>query len=310
MDRQKYDIIPIGITKEGKWVTGDLDFLLSKGEKMILGEDPFHFSPDATRNNQLDIDVIFPVMHGTMAEDGIIQGLFELANLPYVGCNVSSSVLAFDKALTKIIASSIGLEQADYLIIEKHSYLDRIKEADDRLGYPCFVKPARQGSSVGISKVFNKEQLEEAIIKAFSYDNKVVVEEFIEGREIEISILGNEDPQASLPGEIIPGAEFYDYEAKYASGSSSILNIPAKLSSLQVEEVRQLAIRLYKALGCRGLARVDFFLTKDKEKFYINEINTIPGFTSISMYPKLWEASGLPFSRLIDKIISLALENK
>jgi len=309
MDQEKYEIIPIGITKEGKWVTGDLGDLLGEGKTMELGEKPFYLSPDSSCNQELNIDVIFPVMHGTTAEDGSIQGLFELAGIPYVGCGVDSSVLAFDKALTKSIISTVGLEQAKFLIMEKDNYKDNLGLVEEKIGYPCFVKPARQGSSVGISKVSSPENLEEALLKAFKYDSKLLVEEFIQGREIEISVLGNRNPEASLPGEIIPGAEFYDYEAKYIN-NNSILKVPAEMSASQIREIKSLAIKIYQVLGCRGLARVDFFLTKDTEKFYFNEINTMPGFTSISMYPKLWEASGLPYGELINRIINLALENK
>jgi len=307
MDQNKYEIIPIGITKDGKWITGELAALLGTNEAMTLGNKPILISPDPQSNADLNIDVIFPVMHGTNAEDGIIQGLFELAQIPYVGCDVASSVLAFDKALTKTVISLIGLEQAKYVVLEKNNYQAGIKEIEEKIGYPCFVKPARQGSSVGISKVLSSGDLEKALKMALNYDTKVVVEEFVQGRELEISVLGNKDPEVSLPGEIVPGADFYDYEAKYITNNCR-LDIPAKLSQEQIQAMQQSAISLYRALGCKGLARVDFFLTQNTGKFYINEINTMPGFTSISMYPKLWEVSGLPYSQLIDKLITLALE--
>lgn len=308
INQEKYEIIPIGITKDGKWVTGELNLLFGNNA-MLMGTEPFQLSVDSSCNKPLEIDVIFPVMHGTTAEDGIIQGLFELAKIPYVGCGVASSVLAFDKALTKSIISTIGLPQAKYIVVHQDNYPDMITKVNREIGYPCFVKPARQGSSVGISKVTSRENLEEAFRIGFQYDSKIIVEEFIQGREIEVSILGNKNPQASLPGEIIPGAEFYDYDAKYID-SSSTLEIPAQLTSDQIAEAQNLALRLYRALDCRGLARVDFFLVKDTGKFYINEINTMPGFTAISMYPKLWEASGLSYPELIEKLISLALENR
>lgn len=309
MDKAKYDIIPIGITKEGKWVTGDLESLWGADQMMLLGDKAIQIQSDPSCNQHLQLDVVFPVMHGTTAEDGKIQGLLELAGLPYVGCDLQSSVLAFDKALTKTIASLVGLKQAKYLVVNGEDYQERKKEVLETLGYPCFVKPARQGSSVGISKVTYPEKLEEAIAKALEYDSKVIIEEFVEGREIEISVLGNKYPKASLPGEIMPGAEFYDYDAKYISNCSK-LEIPAKMSPSQIKEIQKCAVELYKALGCSGLSRVDFFLTKKSQEFYLNEINTMPGFTSISMYPKMWEASGLPYSQLIDQLIELALEEK
>ena len=309
IDQEKYEIVPVGITKEGKWVTGELNLLLGTDNAMLMGNEPFQLSADPSCNEHLQIDVIFPVMHGTTAEDGILQGLFELAKIPYVGCGVDSSVLAFDKALTKSIISTIGLPQAKYIVVRQDNYLDLVEQINQGLGYPCFVKPARQGSSVGISKVTSREKLEEAFRVGFQYDDKLIVEEFIQGREIEVSVLGNKNPQASLPGEIIPGAEFYDYDAKYIDNSST-LEIPAQLSSNQVQEIQSLAIKLYQALDCRGLARIDFFLAEDTGKIYINEINTMPGFTSISMYPKLWEASGLSYPELIEKLINLALEKK
>lgn len=307
MDKEKYDILPIGISKKGDWLTGKIDELLTDQQILKLGNESIQIVPNPQENRHLKIDVVFPVMHGTTAEDGKIQGLLDLAQIPYVGCDTSASVLSFDKALTKTIASLIGLQQSNYILLEKRAYQDKLLQVEQKLGYPCFVKPARQGSSVGISKVVTFAQLEEAVLKAFQYDEKVVVEEFIEGREIEVSVLGNSNPQASLPGEIMPGADFYDYDSKYINNTSK-LEIPAKVTEEQIKEVQKKAVQIYQALGCQGLSRVDFFLTKKTNQFYFNEINTMPGFTSISMYPKLWEASGLPYSQLIDKLLQLALE--
>lgn len=307
MSSDKYDILPIGITKEGRWVTGELGELMADGQSMRLGEEEFLLYPDGQNNKGLKIDVVFPVMHGTYAEDGAIQGLLELTGIPYVGCGIAASAIAFDKDLTKRMVSLLNLSQADYVAVEKYNYQAKLKEAAERIGFPCFVKPARQGSSVGIFKVNSEAELRSAVEQSFAYDSKVMIEEFISGREIEISVLGNEYPEVSLPGEIISAAEFYDYEAKYSSNSTR-LNIPADVSGEQIADMQQRAKLIYQTLGCRGLARVDFFLTHKDNTFCFNEINTMPGFTPMSMYAKMWEAAGLKYADLLDKLIELALK--
>ena len=257
-------------------------------------------------------DVIFPVMHGINAEDGTIQGLFELMELPYVGCGVLASSVGMDKVYTKIIFENAKIPQGKYLVFTRKQIqgdMDAVaKEAEAELGYPCFVKPSNAGSSVGVGKAADRKELAEALKNATRYDRKVLVEEFINGREIECAVLGNDEPLASVAGEIIPCKDFYDYEAKYQSGDSSKTVIPAELSEETANEIRALAVKAYKALDCSGLSRVDFFVHKETGRIYINEINTLPGFTSISMYPKLWEATGLPYGRLIEKLVELAEE--
>lgn len=307
MSSDKYDILPIGITKEGSWVTGELEDLMADGQSMKLGRDKFLLYPDGQNNKDIKLDVVFPVMHGTYAEDGAIQGLLELSGIPYVGCGIASSAVAFDKDLTKRMVSLLKLPQAAYVAVEKYNYQAKLEEAAERIGFPCFVKPARQGSSVGIFKVGSEEELRSGVEQSFAYDNKVMIEEFISGREVEISVLGNEYPEVSLPGEIISAAEFYNYEAKY-SDHSTRLNIPADLSQEQIADMQNKAKLIYQALGCRGLARVDFFLTHKDSTFYFNEINTMPGFTPMSMYAKMWEASGLKYTDLLDRLIEFALK--
>jgi D-alanine-D-alanine ligase len=286
IDRDKYDVIPITISHEGQW-------------------DPFTISPDPS--GKQPVDVVFPIVHGTYGEDGTIQGLFELANLPYVGAGVLGSAVGMDKDVMKRIMRDSGLPIVDYWPVLK-SGLDSFFQAHmNDLPYPVFVKPANLGSSVGITKVCSPEQLPAALQVAAEYDRKIVVEKGIDAREIEISVLGNDDPIASVPGEIIPSREFYDYDAKYVDDNSRLL-IPAPLTEIQVKDVQRLAVLAFKALECSGMARVDFFLERPTGKLYVNEINTLPGFTSISMYPKMWDASGIPYPKLIDRLISLALE--
>ncbi|MBL8187421.1 MAG: D-alanine--D-alanine ligase, partial [Acidobacteria bacterium] len=259
------------------------------------------------------LDVIFPVLHGTYGEDGTIQGLLEMADVPYVGCGVLGSAAGMDKVVMKRLFREAGLP-----IVEFFHFLRSQWEADpllvelrvaEELGFPCFVKPANLGSSVGISKATDAKSLNVAIALAAKYDRKIIVERGVDAREIEVSVLGNDEPAASLPGEIVPqSAEFYDYEAKYISSDGARLEIPANLSKEQTTEIQQLAIRAFQAIDGSGLGRVDFFLEKQTGKLLLNEINTMPGFTSISMYPKLWEASGLPYSQLLDRLIELAFE--
>ncbi|MBM3803268.1 MAG: D-alanine--D-alanine ligase [Acidimicrobiia bacterium] len=323
LDPEKYRVIPIGITKEGQW-RSDPQFLeasfaeiLSGGSAVLLPADPLDQSlmqildGGKTIGKQVRVDVVFPVLHGTYGEDGTIQGLLEMANLPYVGAGVLGSSVGMDKDVTKRLLQHAGLPVVDFVAVLDSQWQTQRQETrnaiESRLGYPCFVKPANLGSSVGISKVKSPETLDSAINLATKYDRKIVVEKGVDAREIECSVLGNDQPVASLPGEIVPSNEFYDYEAKYLDESSRLL-IPAPLDAAQTRSVQELAIKTFQATECSGLARVDFFLERETGVIFVNEINTIPGFTSISMYPKLWQASGLGYGELIDKLIQLALE--
>jgi len=288
IDRNKYDVVPITISHEGKW-------------------EPFSISPEP--DAKCPVDVVFPIVHGPYGEDGTIQGLFEMADVPYVGAGVLGSAVGMDKDVMKRLLRDAGLPIVDYWTVLKsqlHAFLER---EINNLPYPVFVKPANMGSSVGITKARAAEELPNALQIASEYDRKIVVEKGVDAREIEMSILGNDDPIASVPGEIIPSREFYDYKAKYVDDDSRLL-IPAPLSDSQVKEAQRMGIATFKALECAGMARVDLFLEKSTGKFYVNEINTLPGFTSISMYPKMWEASGIPYTELIDRLITLALERQ
>ncbi|MCR5522821.1 MAG: D-alanine--D-alanine ligase [Clostridia bacterium] len=318
----KYDVSLMGITKEGR-------SYLYKGEASSLPSDawlndssllePAVISPDRSHHGIIHtdtceaerIDVAFPVLHGKNGEDGTIQGLFEISGIPYVGCGVVSSSVCMDKAFTNTIADYNNISQAKWLSINSYDYRMRkneiLKNAGEKLGYPIFVKPANAGSSVGISKAEDFDSLSSACDFAFVHDKKIVLEEGIIGREVECAVLGNDDPVASTVGEIVPCNDFYDYNAKYFDASTE-LHIPARLSKDKTEEIRREAIRVFKALDCKGLARVDFFVRKSDEKVMLNEVNTIPGFTSISMYPKLFEASGISYSDLLDRLICFAME--
>lgn len=332
LDKDKYDIVMIGITKEGRWLKYDgpiqkigsdeweklainKNLQGTKDNKALLSSDNSTrtiLAASGAEDEDKDIHVVFPVLHGLNGEDGTIQGLFELADIPYVGCGVLGSAVGMDKAIAKIIFDNEGIPQGKYVAFNKSQFmLDSekiVEEIEEKLGYPCFVKPCNSGSSVGVSKARNKEKLLEAIHLASNYDRRIIVEEFIDGREIECSVLGNDDPIASTVGEVIPGNEFYDYYDKYGSESKSKIVIPADLPIETVEKIREYAVRAFKALDCAGLARVDFFVHKRTGEIFINEVNTMPGFTKISMYPKLWEASGLPYSKLLEKLIDLAIE--
>jgi D-alanine-D-alanine ligase len=310
LDPKKYEVVPIGITHEGKWLSpGAAKALLPPKETieatLVKGEPAALTAEPNTAGGR--IDVIFPVLHGTYGEDGTIQGLFDLANIPYVGGGVLGSAVGMDKDVMKRLLRDAGLPVGDFWSIKKSEVEKFIKERSSNLPYPVFVKPANLGSSVGISKVHGPDELRAALETAAEYDRKIVVEKGIDAREIEIAVLGNDDPMASVPGEIIPSREFYDYEAKYASEDSRLL-IPAPMSPEQTEEAKRLAIATFKVLEGSGLGRVDLFLDRGTGKFYVNEINTMPGFTSISMYPKLWDASGIPYPELLDRLIALALE--
>jgi D-alanine-D-alanine ligase len=284
LDRARYDVIEYYIDQAGKW-----------SPRPILPE------PGA----QPEIDVVFPVLHGTFGEDGTVQGLLELADLPYVGAGVLGSSVAMDKEMMKRACIASGLPVVEYVALTRREL--NPEAICQRFQFPIFVKPANLGSSVGISKVHRCEEVEPALRLAAQFDRKIIVERGIEGRELECAVLGNDDPVASLPCEILPSKEFYDYEDKYLLDLAQF-RLPAELTAEQTAELRRLAVECYRAVACEGMARVDFLLESATGKLYINELNTIPGFTSISMYPKMWEQTGLPFSALLDRLIELALE--
>lgn len=291
LDPEKYDVIPLKISKTGKW-EGDIEI-----------------KPDPSLNQGLD--VVFPVLHGTYGEDGTVQGLLDLANIPYVGAGVASSAVSMDKAMMRVLFAQAGLPLVPWDVVFNYEWEQSPNEVqvriESRLEYPLFVKPANLGSSVGISKVKTRQELGAAIELALKYDRKIVVEQgVVNAREIECSVLGYHDPQVSVPGEIIPAHEFYDYEAKYHNDNSRLV-IPAEITDEQARAIQEFACRAFQAVDCSGMGRVDFLLSEEGEIF-VNEINTIPGFTNISMYPKLWEASGLPYNELVDRLIELALE--
>jgi D-alanine-D-alanine ligase len=284
LDPSRYDALPFTIDHEGKW-------------------SPHPILPEPGANP--DIDVVFPALHGTFGEDGTVQGLLELADLPYVGAGVLSSAVSMDKEIMKRVCGQRGLPVVEYAIFSR-SNLDT-SGVFERFGFPLFVKPANLGSSVGISKAHSAAELEAALLLAAQFDRKIIVERAIAGQELECAVLGNDDPVASLPCEILPSREFYDYEDKYLLDQAKI-ELPARIPPAKTEELRRLAVECYRAVECSGMARVDFLLESSSGQLYINEINTIPGFTSISMYPKMWEHSGLPMPKLIDRLIDLALE--
>jgi len=368
INRDKYDVVMIGITKDGRWLSYDgpveklgsgewqaiaeakaLERMKEPARRMQapickvgnIGEGAYTETENensaenpaqegilrsvwrgnsarsilmaaGAENGNRKIDVLFPVLHGCNGEDGTIQGLFELAGIPYVGSGVLGSALGMDKAYAKIIFEKEGIPQGKYLVFSRSEINRRMDEAVRKveavLSYPCFVKPSNAGSSVGVTKARDRKGLEEGLKLALRYDRRVLAEEFINGREIECAVLGNDDPIASTVGEIIPCNEFYDYSAKYGSEGASQIIIPAKLPEETVHRIRTYAVKAFKALDCAGLARVDFFVRRETGEVYINEINTMPGFTSISMYPKLWEASGVPYPELIDRLAELAIE--
>ena len=325
MDKGKYEIVPIGITKEGRWIaSGDPMKALEAGTPeesvpaALLGDPSqrglmrLEESETAVTTTRLsEIDVIFPVLHGPYGEDGTVQGLLELADIPYVGAGVLGSALGMDKALMKTVFQARGLPVVEYLVIKRkeweHDPQGVMQRIEDTLDYPCFIKPANLGSSVGITKVHQRDELAPALDLAARYDRKMLAEQGVNAREIEVSVLGNDDPIASVPGEIVPCREFYDYVAKYIDDRSELI-IPADLPPETTQRIRELAIKAYLAVDCAGMARVDFMLDRDSGQIYVGELNTIPGFTPISMYPKLWEATGIPYSELIDRLIDLAKE--
>jgi D-alanine-D-alanine ligase len=354
IDKDKYDVVPIGITKDGRWLTaehaenllqgklmleprnlraGDPETtssaaVLARGEAVVVPPEPMHrqsglvpFQSDAAMfrrasDRAINVDIIFPVLHGTFGEDGTIQGLLELADIPYVGAGVLGSAAGMDKDIMKALFLAAGIPIVKHVTILRSAWENDPKQVqkrvESRLIYPVFVKPANLGSSVGISKAHNRKELGPAIEEAAKFDRKIVIEQGVGGkkekaRELECSVLGNDEPAASVPGEIVPGKEFYDYTAKYVDEGSQLI-IPAKLTKAQTKRVQELAIAAFKAVDCSGLARVDFLMDPKTEKIYLNEINTMPGFTAISMYPKLWASSGLAYPDLIDRLIQLGIE--
>jgi len=320
LNKDKYNIFPVGITKKGEWRYFDGDYKKILENTCWEESVPCYISPDRVNGGLfieggkcVKIDVAFPVLHGKNGEDGTIQGLFELANIPYVGCDLLSSANCMDKVFTHIILENAGIPMAkwDFVTMRDMEQFEAVAERmEAKLGYPMFVKPANAGSSVGVSKAKNREQLKDACYVALKEDSKAIVEEFIDGREVENGVLGNDDPVAStVCGEITPLVEFYTYEAKYQDASTK-LELPAPISDELNEEIRRTAEKAYRAIGCKGLSRVDFFVKRDGSGIVLNEINTLPGFTSISMYPKLRGASGEPYAVLLDKLIALALERK
>ncbi|GGG64735.1 D-alanine--D-alanine ligase A [Edaphobacter dinghuensis] len=326
IDKKKYDVLPIGITKQGQWLSaGGAQALLAGESKQPLqlsaGADLVHQSGNLTQT----VDVVFPVLHGTFGEDGTIQGLFELADIAYVGSGVLGSAAGMDKDVMKKLFAAAGLPQTPHLALTRSEWKADPKRCtrliEKALQYPVFVKPANLGSSVGISKVHDRSELAAAMDLAAGFDRKLVIEQGVGGpgakpRELEVAVLGNDSPEASVVGEIVPNKEFYDYESKYADSPDdpSVPIIPAKLTAAEVKEIRAMAVAAFRACDCAGLARVDFLMEParkgKKARIYLNEINTMPGFTSISMYPKLWEASGLPYKKLIDRLIALAVERQ
>ncbi len=330
IDKEKYDVVLIGITKEGRWLAGSnvLKQLASASPTPLLPADLENgdsaAATEMTTTKELvpgaaaslsplsSIDVAFPLVHGPFGEDGTIQGLLELADLPYVGAGVAASAVGMDKALMKAIFRANDLPVVDWMVVLRRDWESKpeetIRSIESRFGYPCFIKPANLGSSVGITKAHNWDELAQALATAAQFDRKLMAERAVDAREIECSVLGNDEPIAAIPGEVLPKREFYDYAAKYADDSGTELRVPADLSPELTRGVQEIAVRAFKAIDGSGLARVDFFLERGTNKILLNEINTIPGFTSVSMYPRMWEQTGLTYSDLIDRLIQLALE--
>ncbi len=318
LDPDKYEACPIGITKDGHWLIGEgaakmLPEILKNGRRVMLTADPTEAAiiPMDRGAGAQRFDVVFPVMHGTFGEDGTIQGMLELSGLPFVGAGVLGSAIGMDKDVSKRLCQEAGIPVVPWVTVHRWQW-EKDQAAvqaaiEAAFPYPVFVKPATLGSSVGMSKVHEAEELAPALNLAAEYGLKILVEKAVSAREIEVSVLGNHEPQASVPGEIVPHREFYDYTAKYLEEGTQLL-IPADLKPGQATKIQEMAVQAFRALELSGMARVDFFVEKKGGKLYLNEVNTIPGFTSISMYPKLWEASGIPFRELIDKLIDLALE--
>ena len=313
INTEKYSVIPVYITKEGKWLLydGPLDSIGNNdwqkfASTCILSPDTEHHGLLRIVGENIPVDVVIPVLHGANGEDGTVQGLFELAKIPYVGCGVLSSAVSMNKAYTKIIVDTIGVDQAKYTIVYRPELSEDLDRVEEKCGYPCFVKPACAGSSVGITKAHNRDELIDGLWTASEHDRTIVIEENITGDELECAVLGNHDIQASAVGQIYAAAEFYDYDAKYNNAESKTV-IPANISNEKAEEIRKKAIEIFKVLDGRGLSRVDFFLEEKTNRVIFNEINTLPGFTSISMYPMLFRAAGIDTEELVDKLIELAL---
>jgi D-alanine-D-alanine ligase len=330
IDKDKYEVIPIGITKGGKWIAGGDPLKALAGEtaagttEAALLSDPGHRAlmevrpageTGVTLSSLAEVDVMFPLLHGTFGEDGTVQGLLELANIPYVGAGVVGSAVGMDKAVFKAVMRANDIPVVDFVLylrseVEADTEGSRLaRRAEAALRYPMFCKPANLGSSVGVSKAHRRAELLAGLREAARWDRRVMVEQGVDAREIEVSVLGNDAPVASVPGEIVPSREFYDYNAKYIDEGSQLV-VPAPLPAETAERVRDLAVRAFRAVDCAGMARVDFLLDKESGEVFVSELNTIPGFTNISMYPKLWEASGLSYSDLIGRLIDLALERQ
>ncbi len=320
LDPEKYEALPIGISKDGRWLAGTrahqmLPDVLKSGERVLLPPDPTAGAllpiAQGAGHPSITVDVVFPVLHGTFGEDGTVQGLLELAGVPYVGAGVLASAVGMDKDVQKRLFEQAGLPIVPFLAIRRSDWEQEgevvLKQIKKKFRFPLFVKPATLGSSVGMSRVKAAHELPAAMDLAAEFGLKIVVERAVKAREIEVSVLGNDDVRASIPGEIVPHREYYDYQAKYLEEGTRLV-IPAPLTKKQVITFQNLAVRAFRCIDGAGLARCDFFFERPGNKIFVNELNTIPGFTAISMYPKLWEASGLPYAKLIDRLIELALE--
>jgi D-alanine-D-alanine ligase len=322
LDPERYEVVPIGITRDGQWVTsGDPFTALTATSPLFALSDGWAAPVSAVLVEPAGsavpalfaegVDVVFPVLHGPMGEDGTVQGMLELTGLPYVGAGVLGSALAMDKAMAKTVLAQHGLPQVPWRLVSRKEWErdpDAVTEwVGEILGYPCFVKPANMGSSVGVVKVHDPSELPAAMGEACRYDRRILIEQGIDARELEISVLGNDEPIASIVGEIVPCNEFYDYNAKYVDDDSELI-VPALIDRSTMTEIQDLAITAFRALDLAGMARVDFLMDRQSDRIYLNEVNTIPGFTAISMYPRLWQASGVPLEELIDRLIGLALE--
>jgi D-alanine-D-alanine ligase len=321
IDPERFDVVPLYVDRNGRWLVGaslsELTQAQDSGSYVYLPPDPTQRTlvpaggGDPILPGLPRLDVVFPVFHGLNGEDGTIQGVLELANLPYVGSGVLGSALGLDKIYMKRAFTAVGLPVVEYLAITRRSFEEDpdafLNQVESRLGYPCFAKFANSGSSVGTSKAHNRGELLKGLRLAAGFDRKLLVERGIEARELEVSVLGNDAPEASVVGEVVPAREFYDYEAKYLDEGSRLI-IPAEIPGALSERIRLMAVQAFQAVDAAGMARVDFFLERGSDRVYINEVNTIPGFTRISMYPKLWEASGLPYRHLLERLIELAIE--
>lgn len=322
INKNLYDIFPIYIEKDGTWYSYEKS--LEEIEILNIGEQITDIVKIENITDYLKkLDVVFPVLHGLYGEDGSIQGLFKLLKIPYVGCNILSSCICMDKAYTKIILEKAGIPQVKHIYIKKHNndyaFVDQSLETEvldikilsqlieEKLGFPVFIKPSNSGSSIGVNKANNLEEVVKYIQEASKFDNKIIIEESVNAREIECAVIGNEEVEASILGEILPAEEYYSFDAKYTNVESKT-KMPAELSEYQTNKIKKMAVKAFKAVDGKGLSRIDFFIDKDSEKIYLNEINTMPGFTTISMYPQLFEKCGLSYSNLIDKLINLALE--